>query len=252
MLHVVPNSIGQALLLFVEGSMIIMWSTTLSKKTSFDELDSMSSASTFVIGMRVHSSMHFPAHLMDGISSYNACNFRRFLLLVAMILLSHSPYASNMRYSYYVSVDDANQKASAVDVALLILNILGPMSPWRLQKLVYYAQAWSLVWDDSPLFSDPIEAWAGGPVIQSLYELHKGQLEVSELVGASVDRLEDGAMKTVREVIAFYGDKSGQWLGDLSRSEKPWIRTRQGLDTMDRSDRVIRQDVIACYYGSIL
>ena len=31
------------------------------------------------------------------------------------------------------------------------------MSPWRLQKLVYYSQAWALVWDDKPLFRTRIE-----------------------------------------------------------------------------------------------
>ena len=31
---------------------------------------------------------------------------------------------------------------------------------WKLQKLVYYCQAWSLVWDEEPLFEARIEAWA--------------------------------------------------------------------------------------------
>ena len=44
--------------------------------------------------------------------------------------------------------------ASVFDVAVYILNSCGEMTAMKLHKLVYYAQAWSLVCDDSPLFDD--------------------------------------------------------------------------------------------------
>lgn len=40
----------------------------------------------------------------------------------------------------------------------------GRVSTMKLQKLVYYAQAWNLVWDEKPLFNSRIEAWANGPI----------------------------------------------------------------------------------------
>ncbi|MDY6802276.1 MAG: DUF4065 domain-containing protein, partial [Cyanobacteriota bacterium] len=52
-----------------------------------------------------------------------------------------------------------------MDVAAYILKKLGPLSAMKLHKLLYYSQAWSLVWDEQPLFSERIEAWANGPVI---------------------------------------------------------------------------------------
>ncbi|CUP62134.1 Uncharacterized phage-associated protein [Anaerostipes hadrus] len=42
--------------------------------------------------------------------------------------------------------------ANVFDAAKYILERLGEMSTMKLQKLCYYAQAWSLVWDDVPLF----------------------------------------------------------------------------------------------------
>ena len=57
---------------------------------------------------------------------------------------------------------------SVLDVAASILKQHGPMSTWKLQKLCYYSQAWSLVWDEEPLFSEDIQAWAHGPVIPKL------------------------------------------------------------------------------------
>ena len=50
--------------------------------------------------------------------------------------------------------------ATAHDVAAYILDKQDNGLPaMKLQKLVYYAQTWSLVWDDLPLFDDRIEAW---------------------------------------------------------------------------------------------
>jgi uncharacterized phage-associated protein len=53
---------------------------------------------------------------------------------------------------------------SVLDVAQYILQRSGGMTTGKLQKLVYYSQAWSLVWDQRPLFNERIEAWANGPI----------------------------------------------------------------------------------------
>ena len=46
------------------------------------------------------------------------------------------------------------------------------MTHLRLQKLVYYSQAWHLVLQKKKLFRDRIEAWAHGPVIPNLYSIY--------------------------------------------------------------------------------
>ena len=45
----------------------------------------------------------------------------------------------------------------ATEVAACILHRLGSMPAMKLQKLVYYSLARSLVRDDEPLFHDPVE-----------------------------------------------------------------------------------------------
>ena len=56
----------------------------------------------------------------------------------------------------------------AVAKLLVELSLSGdekdPVTNLRLQKLLYYSQAWSLVIRGSELFSDDIEAWCWGPV----------------------------------------------------------------------------------------
>jgi uncharacterized phage-associated protein len=70
--------------------------------------------------------------------------------------------------------------ATARDVAQYIVERLGTTSAIKLEKLVYYCQAWCLVWTGKPLFLDTIEAWANGPVIPNLYAAHQGKLNVSQ------------------------------------------------------------------------
>lgn len=44
-----------------------------------------------------------------------------------------------------------------------------PITPMKLQKLVFYAHAWYLATHDDPLFAEDIEAWPWGPVVRGLY-----------------------------------------------------------------------------------
>src|SRR5690606_17024633 len=55
---------------------------------------------------------------------------------------------------------------SNADAGDLISNL-------KLQKLVYYAQGFSLALLDEPLFEDEIEAWMHGPVVPALYREFK-------------------------------------------------------------------------------
>lgn len=78
---------------------------------------------------------------------------------------------------------DKGKPVSVLDVASYILEKQPkkqPLTAWKLQKLVYYSQAWSLVWDKQPLFKEKILAWANGPVIKELYDQHKGLFYVKK------------------------------------------------------------------------
>lgn len=47
------------------------------------------------------------------------------------------------------------------------------LTHYRLQKLLYIANGWSLALDDMPLFEDPIKVWPYGPIINEIYHLFK-------------------------------------------------------------------------------
>jgi uncharacterized phage-associated protein len=143
--------------------------------------------------------------------------------------------------------------ANAYDVAAYILNRTGGTSHMKLQKLVYYSQAWSLVWEDKPLFSDKIEAWANGPVVPSLYQQLKGQFLVlpEHLKFGQANNLSDQEKETVNRVIDFYGKHNAQWISDLTHQERPWLDAREGLPLGARSETEITLASMAEYYGSL-
>ena len=69
-------------------------------------------------------------------------------------------------------------EATAIDVGQYIVDCFRnqnkSITTLKLQKLVYYSQSWSLVWDDAPLFEEDFEAWVNGPVAVSLFHALQG------------------------------------------------------------------------------
>ena len=139
----------------------------------------------------------------------------------------------------------------AIDVAAYILRKEGAMPAMKLQKLVNYSQAWSLVWDDRPIFKDRIEAWANGPVIRNLYNAHRGNYRVSRIPGGNSRALDKDQRETVDSVIDFYGDKSSHWLSNLTHMEAPWHDAREeaGLIDGQRGHAYITHASMAEYYS---
>ena len=150
-------------------------------------------------------------------------------------------------------MDPHTQEArpSVFDVAACILGKMGSMTTWKLQKLVYYCQAWSLAWDDDVLFPEEIQAWANGPVVPALYAEHRGEYRVSRLSKGDLSILNHVQRETVDAVLAFYGDKSPQWLSDLTHMEDPWKKARVGVPEGERGDHRITEESLAEYYGSL-
>ena len=142
--------------------------------------------------------------------------------------------------------------ASAHDVAAYILEKTGSMTAMKLQKLVYYSQAWHLVWEDEPLFKERVEAWANGPVVKQLYQHHRGQYTVRTWSPGDPSKLTEAQRDSVDTVLDFYGDKSAFWLSELTHSEAPWREARKGLGPGDRSGREITKAAMAEYYESLV
>jgi uncharacterized phage-associated protein len=143
--------------------------------------------------------------------------------------------------------------ADVFDVAAYILNKQGRMTTMKLQKLCYYAQAWHLVWAEKPLFDEPIQAWANGPVCPELYQAHKGKFDIDarELPQGNPQALTDRERRDIDEVLRFYAPMGAYHLSELTHHEDPWKDARGDLPVGARCNTVITLAAMAEYYGSI-
>lgn len=124
------------------------------------------------------------------------------------------------------------------------------MTAMKMQKLAYYSQAWHLARKGSPLFVEPVEAWVNGPVVRDLYETHRGQFSLSSWPLGNVDELSSPQHKLIDEIVDTYGRRSASWLSQLTHSEEPWRKAREGLPDNVRSSAVIDRELMRDYYAA--
>lgn len=144
---------------------------------------------------------------------------------------------------------------SVFDVAKYICDQFKASSPkltaMKLQKLLYYCQAWELVWNEEPMFLEEIQAWANGPIVKELYDSHKGMFYIEDILQGDSNKLNDNQKDTVDRVLKAYGDKTAQWLSDLTHLESPWKEARKGLSEGERGSNVISLASIHEYYSGL-
>ncbi len=139
------------------------------------------------------------------------------------------------------------------DVARYILEKRGRLSTMKLQKLCFYAQAWALVWDDTPLFEEDFEAWANGPICTVLYQRFKGRFDLyaEDVTDGDSSKLTDGQKESVDKVLDFYGNYSALYLSRLTHLEDPWRKAREGCEPEEDCSVVISKASMSQYYGGL-
>lgn len=127
------------------------------------------------------------------------------------------------------------------------------ISPLKLQKLLYYCQAWHLTIFKKPIFSDKIEAWAHGPVVPRIYFRFARSMRLDNIdirnTTINIPDLPNESKELLLEVIGLYGEKSGRYLENLTHSENPWKQARVGLEPHARSNNEITHQSMIDYYS---
>lgn len=140
--------------------------------------------------------------------------------------------------------------ANVFDVAKYILKeIGGTISTMKLQKLCYYSQAWTLVWDNGkPLFDEDFYRWDNGPVCRDLFNIHKGIFSISSDkipdCYLSEEGLTDKQRQNINQIIEDYGIYSGTQLSELTHHERPWHDTLK--------DAIISKNEMRDYYRALI
>lgn len=143
--------------------------------------------------------------------------------------------------------------ANVYNVAKYILQKYGRMTTMKLEKIVYYCQAWSLVWDELPLFQEDFQAWANGPVCPELFQRHKGLFIADESLFQDIPDypFTPAQLETIQSVLSYYGDKDPQWLSELTHKEAPWKEARAGIAAGTPCENIISKESMQQYYGGL-
>jgi uncharacterized phage-associated protein len=117
----------------------------------------------------------------------------------------------------------------------------------KLQKLLYYCQAWFLVWEKRPLFSENIEAWRDGPVVREVWSRDASGTDATQ--GATP--LPREAQETIRAVLQFYGTYDGDFLSEVTHRELPWLKARVGIERGERGNLPLSHSDMMTFYGQV-
>lgn len=140
------------------------------------------------------------------------------------------------------------------------------VSPKKLQKLVYYVEAWHLVHFESELIEENFEAWVHGPVVPELYQdLKQFGYNDIKIINDEIDSAEDRIEKVAKEnnitenqleliysVLNKYGTLNSFELEMLTHSEEPWIEAREGFPPHERCTNVITKNRMKEFYSAQL
>lgn len=129
----------------------------------------------------------------------------------------------------------------------------------KLQKLVYYLQAWHYTLFKEKLFEKEFQAWIHGPVLPDLYQDYKHfkWKPIDKNVGdESIDSVEDKLNAEQKElfnqVVDEYFGLSAYELERLTHAESPWKNARKGKEPDEISREPISYKDIEEYYSKFI
>src|SRR5258708_34160936 len=99
-----------------------------------------------------------------------------------------------------------------------------PVSNLKLQKLLYYSQAWHLALLKTPLFEEEIEAWVHGPVVPQVFRYYR-DCKWNPIANPAL-AAKPAYMPHLEEVWRVYGNFPAFDLERQTHPENQWKRPR--------------------------
>ena len=133
------------------------------------------------------------------------------------------------------------------------------LSVLKLQKLLYYTEAWHVTFFEKQLFDENFEAWIHGPVCKEVFYRFRNKnkfmysavcKEDLDLSGINQDY--EKISSHISNVLGSYGNLSGPQLEELSHREEPWLKARGDLSPSQPCNKVISKDSMKKYYSKLL
>lgn len=127
-------------------------------------------------------------------------------------------------------------------------NVSEGVTPLKLQKLLYFAQAASLVLHSTKIFNEDIQAWKYGPVVSSIYHKYKtNPNEPITIPSGDYSKVTDNQTKDIIEGIwELFGKYSAEELVEITHNHDPWQKIYK-----EGENRTIPVELLKEYYTGI-
>ena len=124
----------------------------------------------------------------------------------------------------------------------------------RLQKLLYYAQGWSLAMRNRALFDEKIEAWAHGPVVPVVYREFKsnGDSPINPALVPPAENLTPDEKAFLESLWSGYKKYSASSLREMTHQHSTWIDARAGLQPGDVCTKEISKPAMKALFKQLL
>jgi uncharacterized phage-associated protein len=149
-------------------------------------------------------------------------------------------------------------KVDSKELANYILAKVGSMTHLKLQKLVYYAEAYHLAYFEKSIIDDHFEAWLHGPVSRKLWDHIKGVANVYDSIMCPGDKnvliknfknkVTKDQLELINDVLKEYGQESSYALECMTHAEDPWRNAREGYAPGDKCEKIIDKKLMKRYY----
>lgn len=153
---------------------------------------------------------------------------------------------------------DAIKQVSPIDLSKYVIKYVNNMghevNHLKLQKLIYYTDAWHSVFIGKPLIIEDFQAWMHGPVVRTLWDYYKGESILNGVISYRDDPTDlmldvtFEQMEIINDVLDEYGDKSSYYLECLTHDEYPWQHARRGYAPSDKCTNIIPKEIIKQFY----
>lgn len=104
------------------------------------------------------------------------------------------------------------------------------LTPMQLIKLVYLCQGWMLGIKGRSLFQEPVEAWAYGPVVRTVYDAVRAYRDqpIATKIKEPPANFDDDEGDIIEQTFEQYGKLPGLTLSTLTHREgSPWSITHE-------------------------
>lgn len=131
------------------------------------------------------------------------------------------------------------------------------ISNLKLQKLLYYAQAWHVAFFEERLLDGEFQAWVHGPVLPEAFAAYR-KFGWKPIINDDLNKdfidyfcneiVTPKQCELLNDVVDEYFGLTAYELEKLTHSENPWIKARANLAPDTPSENIITVESMIMYY----